>query len=68
MIEVQTFNATGDVVYQERFYGTVGPMKIARGAFQRNCGIAINGVDCFTFAEAERAIRRVADTIVEVVQ
>jgi hypothetical protein len=56
MINVQTFNASGDVVACENFHREGGALKLARIAFKMGCGVAINGVDCFTFAEAERAL------------
>lgn len=58
MIEVQTFNASGDVVFADKFRGEGGALKTARIAFKMGCGVAINGVDCFTFAEAERALTK----------
>lgn len=56
MIEVQMFNASGDVTFADRFSNAAGVLMMARRAFGNDCGMAINGVDCFTFAEAERAI------------
>ena len=58
MINVQTFNAAGDVVACESFRAEGGALKMARMAFKFGCGVAINGFDCFTFAEAERALTR----------
>ena len=57
MIDVQTFNASGDVVACESFHHEAGALKLAHIAFKMDCGVAINGVDCFSFAEAERALR-----------
>lgn len=59
MINVQTFNASGDVVAAESFHAESAALRLARIAFKMDNGVAINGVDCFTFAEAERALRRV---------
>ncbi len=58
MIDVQTFNASGDVVACESFRAESAALKLARIAFKMGCGVAINGVDCFSFAEAERALTR----------
>lgn len=60
MIDVQTFNTAGDVVAAESFRSEGGALKMARMAFKFGCGVAINGMDCFTFAEAERALNRAA--------
>lgn len=57
MIDVQTFNASGDVVACESFHTESAALKLARVAFKMDCGVAINGMDCFSFAEAERALR-----------
>lgn len=57
-IEVQTFNASGDVIACETFRSDAGAMKLARIAFKMDCGVAINGNDCFSFAEVERALRQ----------
>lgn len=64
MIEVHAFNAAGDVICRETFVNESGAHRMARIAFNMGCGIAINGRDCFTFAEAERALR--SDRIVAV--
>lgn len=57
-INVQSFNASGDVIYSDSFKSPDGVLKTARVAFKLGHGIAIEGIDCFTFAEAERAIIR----------
>jgi len=58
MTQTETFNAAGDVIAVESFHNPAGALKLARIAFSIDCCVAINGVDCFTFAEAERAIRK----------
>ena len=57
MINVQTFNASGDVVDCESFRHEACALNMARVAFKMDCGVAINGVDCFSFAEVECALR-----------
>ena len=64
MINVQTFNSSGDVVFAEDFQTEGGALKMARLAFKFGNGVVINGRDCFTFNEAESALRNA--TAVEV--
>jgi len=64
MIEVHAFNSVGDVICRETFVNESGAHRMARIAFSCGHGVAINGRDCYTFAEAERALR--ADRIVAV--
>lgn len=64
MIEVQTFNAGGDVVASERFIRNDGVLKMARKTFDAGNGMAINGRDCFSFAEVERALRTVGAEVI----
>lgn len=64
MIEVQTFNAGGDVVASDVFMRNDSVLRMARKTFDAGNGMAINGRDCFTFAEVERALRVVGAEVV----
>lgn len=55
--DVQVFNASGNVQCATLIKKSSDVLKEARLTFQKGCGIAINGIDCFTFAEVERVIK-----------
>lgn len=64
MINVQTFNAGGDIVASEQFMRAESVRKMARITFNKGMGVAINGNDCFSFAEVDRALRVVEAEVV----
>jgi len=64
MIDVQTFNSNGDIIANDSCDRESAVRRLARYAFAKLGGVSINGHDCFTFHEVDRAIKQATAEVV----